>query len=61
MATAIITITFTDDDVTALAETYGVPTAVALERAEDWAKAIADYATTEISDRLASVIQHDQP
>jgi hypothetical protein len=57
----IITITFTDADVKELAKEYGVDEATAMERAQSWAGAITDTATTLISVQLASVIQHDTP
>lgn len=57
----ILHITFTDADVQSIAEAEGVAPAIAAERAESWAKAIADTATTLINEQLTSVIVHDQP
>jgi hypothetical protein len=57
----IIRIVFTYEDVDSMAEGLGVDIAVARERADSWADAIADTAMTHINEQLASVIEHDTP
>jgi len=57
----IIKIVFTDDDVRSIAEEAGIDVDVALNRAEDWAKALTETATGGINEQLYSVIVNDQP
>ena len=61
MADELFSIVFTEDDVLAIAEEAGVPVDLALERAHEWAKYIAEVATQQCNEQLASVVAHGTP
>lgn len=61
MATEIIKILFTNEDVRAFAESANIDFDTAMERAENWAKHIAETATQLVNEQLESVIKFDQP
>ena len=54
-------ITFTEEDVHALADEHQVPVDLALARALEWAPHIASTATTLCNEQLASVVATNQP
>jgi hypothetical protein len=60
-AEEIVRCVFTDEDIREIAEAAGVPTEVALERARQSGRHIANAARELIADELKSVITTDQP
>ena len=61
MADELFSIVFSEDDVLAMAEEAGVPVDLALGRAHEWAKYIAEAATQQCNEQLASVVAHGTP
>ena len=61
MATEILKIVFSEDDVRSMAELAEVDFDVAMDRATEWGRHIADTATQLINEQLESVIKHNQP
>lgn len=57
----VISIIFTSEDVYSMAEDNGVDPDLAMERAMEWGRHIADTMTGYCAEQLESVILHNAP